>query len=261
MVDQNTFLETLNSVKDIISTAEVPMKEEEILSYFKDMELDGSQKAMVIDYLMTPENYKEQQEDSKEDRAADIHNTEEPVPGGVKSFSGELNVYQMYLEELDTLQTYSAEEVDRFYRLLLQGDDSVIEKISHAWLLRITNLAQQYMEPKLLLEDLVQEGNIALFMELQRLCGSMEKVDVEMALNEAIEQGIMNYAGEIRDTKEMEESIASKMNLIQAARNILTEEKGRVPEIKELVQYTKISEKELTKLLDMIEEADRKGKN
>lgn len=260
MVDQNTFLETLNSVKDIISTAEVPMKEEEILSYFKDMELDGSQKAMVIDYLMNPENYKEQQEDSTEDRAA-AQDTEESVPDGAKSSPGELNVYQMYLEELDTLQTYSAEEVDGFYRLLLQGDDSVIEKISHAWLLRVTNLAQQYMEPKLLLEDLVQEGNIALFMELQRLCGSMEKVDVEMALNEAIEQGIMNYAGEIRDTKEMEESIASKMNLIQAARNILTEEKGRVPEIKELTEYTKISEKELTKFLDMIEEANRKEEN
>lgn len=256
MVDQNTFLETLNSVKDIISTAEVPMKEEEILSYFKDMELDGQQKAMVIDYLMNPQNYKEQQEDSVEAAVPDSKETPKDLEQ-----SQAFNVFEMYLEELDTLKTYSPEELDGFYRLLLQGDDSVIEKISHAWLLRVTNLAQQYMEPKLLLEDLVQEGNIALFMELQRLCGSMEKVEVEVALNKAIEQGIVAYASEIRDVKEMEDSIASKMNLIHAARNILAEEKGQVPSVKELAEYTKISENELKELLNMIEEAQKKEEN
>lgn len=244
MVDQHTFLETLNSVKEIIATSETTMSEEAMLGYFKDMDLDGSQKAMVIDYLTNPENYKEKEEKKPEEETSESED--------------ELNVYQMYLDELEQLNTYSEEEVNGFYRLLLQGDDSVIEKISHAWLVRVTDIAQQYLEEKLLLEDLVQEGNIALFMELSRLCGSMEKNDPEELLRQAVERGIMEYAAQIRDTKEMEDSIVGKINLVNAAKTILTEENNAVPTLKELAEYTKIAESELEALQDIMEEANSK---
>lgn len=39
MIDQQAFMETLQSVAEIMRTAETPMTEEEILGYFKDMEL------------------------------------------------------------------------------------------------------------------------------------------------------------------------------------------------------------------------------
>ncbi len=244
MVDQHTFLETLNSVKEIIATSETMMSEEAMLGYFKDMDLDGSQKAMVIDYLTNPENYKEKEEKKPEEETSESED--------------ELNVYQMYLDELEQLNTYSEEEVNGFYRLLLQGDDSVIEKISHAWLVRVTDIAQQYLEEKLLLEDLVQEGNIALFMELSRLCGSMEKNDPEELLRQAVERGIMEYAAQIRDAKEMEDSIVGKINLVNAAKTILTEENNAVPTLKELAEYTKIAESELEALQDIMEEANSK---
>lgn len=244
MVDQHTFLETLNSVKEIIATSETTMSEEAMLGYFKDMNLDGSQKAMVIDYLTNPENYKEKEEKKPEEETSESED--------------ELNVYQMYLDELEQLNTYSEEEVNGFYRLLLQGDDSVIEKISHAWLVRVTDIAQQYLEEKLLLEDLVQEGNIALFMELSRLCGSMEKNDPEELLRQAVERGIMEYAAQIRNAKEMEDSIVGKINLLNAAKTILTEENNAVPTLKELAEYTKIAESELEALQDIMEEANSK---
>ncbi|MGN0496644.1 MAG: hypothetical protein ACI4GW_10495 [Lachnospiraceae bacterium] len=252
MVDQNTFLDTLNSVKEIIATAEVPLKEDEILAYFKDMELDGSQKAMVIDYLTNPDNYKESKEN--DDSQSE---TEENRGGESPSDESNINVYQMYLEELGQLSVYSVEEVEELYRLLLQGDNSVIEKISHAWLLRVTNIAQQYMEPSLLLEDLVQEGNMALFLELSRLCGSMEKGNVEEMLNRAVGNAILAYAGELRDAKELEDSIVGKVNLVNAAKTILAEENNVMPSVKELADYTKMSEKELEALLDIMEEANK----
>lgn len=39
MLDQNTFTETIRAVQDIIRTSAEPMTREEILSYFKDMDL------------------------------------------------------------------------------------------------------------------------------------------------------------------------------------------------------------------------------
>lgn len=257
MVDQNTFLETLNSVKEIIATAETPMKEDEILKYFADMELDGSQKAMVIDYLMNPDTYKEEQSESQQSEEENKPETTNENPNVFEDHTEQVNVYQMYLSELEGLENYSLDEMDEFYKKLLQGDDSVIEKISNVWLKRVTDIANQYMDPRLLLEDLVQEGNMALFLELTRLCGSMEKCDVEESLMKAIETGIMNYASELRDEKELEDSIVGKVNLVNAARSILTEENGKVPTIKELADYTKMSEQELEGLQEMIEEANK----
>lgn len=265
MVDQNTFLETLLSVKEIITTSETPMKEDEILSYFADMELDGSQKAMVIDYLTNPENYKEEREASGEEESITGDIQSEDASASKRNYASvssdverpEVDVYQMYLEDVEQLDVCSAQELDGYYRLLLQGDASVIEKISFAWLKKITDIAQQYLEPKLLLEDLVQEGNMGLFMELSRLCGSMEKENPEELLNRAVEQAIVAYAAQMRDAKELEDAIVGKINLVNAAKTILTEENQKVPTIKELAEYTKIPEAELEALQEMMEEADK----
>lgn len=244
MLEQSAFLDTLNSVKEIIATSEVPMKEAEILSYFKDMNLDAEKQAMVLEYLLNPDNY-------KQDEAADTQQNETSEPEGEE----QVNVYQMYLDELEGLNTYSEEELDDMYKKLLQGDSSMVEKISSAWLMRVTQIAQQYMEPKLVLEDLVQEGNLSLFMRLQTLCGSMEKVIVEEELNLAIEQGVLSYASMIRDAKEMESSVVAKVNLMKAAMDVLTEEEGRVPTIQELSKYTKMTVEELSALQEILDEA------
>ena len=54
MVDQNTFTETIRAVQDIIRTSAEPMTREEILSYFKDMDLNRQQEDMVFEFLTVP---------------------------------------------------------------------------------------------------------------------------------------------------------------------------------------------------------------
>ena len=93
MLDQQAFMETLQSVAEIMRTAETPMTEEEILSYFKDMELSDAQKNMVMDYLNNVEN-----------------RTEEEMTDGGQTESesdipAESKVYQMYLEDLPLILT------------------------------------------------------------------------------------------------------------------------------------------------------------
>ena len=54
MLDQNTFTETIRAVQEIIRTSAEPMSREEILSYFKDMDLNAQQEEMVFTFLSTP---------------------------------------------------------------------------------------------------------------------------------------------------------------------------------------------------------------
>lgn len=54
MTDRNIFMETLHEVAEIVRTSAEAMSRDEILFYFKDMDLTKEQENMVIEYLLTP---------------------------------------------------------------------------------------------------------------------------------------------------------------------------------------------------------------
>lgn len=231
MTDQNSFMETVKSVAEIVHTSETPMSEEEILSYFEDMELDSSQKQLVLEYILNPEE-----------------------PEASEDAGGQSKVFQMYLEELALLPKYSKQETDSLYEKLLQGDSEVIDMISTAWLERVLTVAKKYIEPKLNAEDLVQEGNMALLLKLQELCGSRETQDMEGVLLKAVEEGILSYVSTVRGQREMEDTVLGKVSLVHEAEKLLAEELGRKPDMLELAEYTKLSPEELEEISDLIME-------
>lgn len=255
MTDQNTFMETVNSVKEIMRVAEVPMSEAEILAYFADMDLDEQQKQLVLAYLLNPENA-EEASDITEERQTE-EGTDNPDSAAEGEEAGGSKVFQMYLEELATLPKYSREEKAEFYEKLLQGDSEIMETILVVWLEKILNIAQEYMEPKLNVEDLVQEGNMALVVKLQELLGSRAEMDIEEELAKAVEEGIVSYVSGIRDERELEDALVGKVSLVHAAKKLLTEEKGHAPTMEELSGYTKMTVEELNDLEDLMKE----GKN
>ena len=73
MLDQNTFIETVQSVAEIIRTSAEPIGRDEIMSYFKDMELNKAQEDMVFEFLITPH---EQEEESAGDYEDGSHEDE-----------------------------------------------------------------------------------------------------------------------------------------------------------------------------------------
>lgn len=263
MVDQNTFMETVKSVAEIIRVAATPMSEKEILSYFKDMELSETQKQTVLDYLLNPptETKEELDEEKKtpQDTIGELEESgkKEEIEKEPQQDNTNSAVFQMYLEELEQLERYSEEEELELYRALLAGDQSAIAKLSDCWLPKVLKSAEGYLTPKLNIEDLVQEGNMALFLALQQLCGVEKCDDVEDVLFAAVEEGIMNYASEISGIKESEEAVIARVNLVHEARKLLTEEQGSVPSVEELAEYTKMSVQELQNIIDILEEQNK----
>lgn len=244
MLDQQTFMDTIASVAEIMRTAEVPMTEEEILGYFADMDLSDAQKAMVMDYLKNPQA-------ETEEEAVDSSGNEEEKAEQSK-------VYQMYLEDLAGIPQYEEEEKIALYKALLAGDEKAIEPISMFSLEKVLEIADKYMEPKLLVEDLVQEGNVALFMKLSELCGCEKAYDVEDELENAIEQAIVAYASEINNEREQERSLVGKLSLVHEAKKLLAEENGTEPTLEELAEYTKMDVEELRELEDFVKKNEKK---
>ena len=245
MVNQNTFMETVKSVAEIMRVAETPMSEEEILSYFEDMELTKEQQSVVLEYLLTEKH--DEADGTKENPAVE---SEQPAEEKKDEKSP---VFQMYLEEIEGIENYSDEEELKLYEALLKGDGNAITKLLDCWLSRVLEIAKGYMTPKLNIEDLVQEGNMALFIELQKLCGAGECENVAGMLKNAIESGVMNYASEMTGLKEAEEAMLAKISLVHEAKKLLAEENGKEPTMEQLSEYTKMSVDELSDLFELLE--------
>ena len=81
MLDQNTFTETIRAVQDIIRTSAEPMTREEILSYFKDMDLNAQQEEMVLEFLSTPHDDPQPEENEPETKEAEYEETAEKIFG------------------------------------------------------------------------------------------------------------------------------------------------------------------------------------
>ena len=241
MIDQNTFMETVKSVSEIMKVAETPMSKEDILSYFKDMELSKEQEDIVLEYLLTPHEEDAEGEGAQEEAKPELNEQQSQV-------------FKLYLEELEGLPKYTHTEEIEMYNALLQGDESAIGKLSDCWLSKVLESAKGYLTPKLNIEDLVQEGNMALFVALQQLCGSGKCDDVEAVLRSAVEEGIMKYVSEINGEKEAEEAMLAKVSLVHAAKKLLKEEIGQDPTIEQLADYTKMSVEELTDVFELLEE-------
>lgn len=76
-------------------------------------------------------------------------------------------------------------------------------------------------------------------------------------LNSEIQQAIENFIDETTESKDWEDAILAKTNLLNEAAKYMTEEIGRVPTIDELSEYTKISREEINNLRGLSEDAKR----
>lgn len=200
--NQAEFMETLRSVAEIVRTTAEPMGKEEIASYFTDMNLSEEQKEMVYQYLMTPhtdeqeaesEENEEEKEEEKENRDSSETETDHASEDGEESDFPATDLFQMYLDELEEVKQLDDEEEKELYEKLAAGDESVISPLAENWLVRVLELAQEQVMNDDHLEDVIQEGNMSVFLTLSSLCGEGKKENYEEIISNAALEAMNSY--------------------------------------------------------------------
>lgn len=263
MLDQSIFTETIREVAEIIRTSATPLSREEILSYFKEMELNEQQENMVLEFLLTPHEEEETEEtdESLEETDEDATSEEAGTKEEEKSLFPESRTFQLYLEEINSLPVYSDKKIEEMYRRLLTGDDSVIGDISNSWMAKVLEIAGKLAVSKDGFEDVIQEGNMALFLKLTELCGCGEETKIEMLLEQAVEEAMKASIIELEGEDEDEKAMVGKVALVNEEKKYLASENGREATVKELSDYTQLTEEELLDLLLLIQKANEKEQN
>lgn len=279
MLDQSVFTETIHEVAEIIRTSATPLSKEEILGYFKEMELNEQQENMVLEFLLTPHEEEDaEEEEAEETEAEEAQETAEwqdTTDASVFTQSDsdkkeaetkkadclpESKMFQMYLEEISSLPVYSETKIEEMYQKLLAGDESVIHTISDSWMIKVLELAKKLAVSSEGFEDVIQEGNMALFLKLTELCGSQEKTDVEAELQNAVEEAMKSSILAEEGEDEDEKAMVGKLALVNEAKKYLADEKGREATLSELAEYTQLTEEELSDILLLIQKAKQKDK-
>ena len=264
MLDQNIFTETVREVSEIVRAAAEPLSREEILRYFDKMELNEAQKEMVLEYLL------------KLVETEDSEGSEEPEDAELP----DSQALRLYMEEIEGLSVYAQEALQRLYEELLKGDASVISQISESWMGKILEQAKRLSVAPEDFPDVVQEGNMALFMKLSELCGrdmknghqtgagkgsevdrAMAAVLVEKEIVENVEAAMKSYIQTMAGEDDVENTVGGKVTLGNEARRHLMEENGQEPSLRELAAYTKMAQNELRDMLDFIEKAEQREKD
>lgn len=281
MIDKITFMETLRLVQEIAKTSTEPMSKEEIQTYFQEMDLSEEQQEMIYQYLLHPQ---EEPAEETEEEAEIISEETEPGAQGSSTDEREKSTdaagigknkngadtvknsphFQMYLDEIQQIPVLSQEQELLLYEKLLAGEERVIADISHQWLKKIIKTAGTYATDKVLLEDLVQEGNIGLLLGAQQLLGAQESnekrgitgksgkelyTQVEQRLEAYVREAMERYRQEIEGEDNSEHTILAKVSLVHEAQKALAEESGAAPTLQELSDYTRISVEEITDIL------------
>lgn len=75
---------------------------------------------------------------------------------------------EKYLQEIGKVEMISAEEEVRLAKLIRNGDQQALEKLTKANLRFVVSVAKQYQNQGLSLPDLINEGNVGLIKAAQR---------------------------------------------------------------------------------------------
>lgn len=276
MEEQSKFLELLGEIQRIAHAQNQSMTKEEIRTYLADEDLSEEQMQAVYQYLgehhikvqgydyVPPKMEMEPEEKvAEKDKPKQKKTTNQSKVSSKKNRS-EQN-HSLYISELSKLpEGLPSEEKICAY---LEGNTSIRNEIVEGFLKHVVAIAERYKERQVGQDEIISEGNLALIQtmaEIEEVSDSYILIDGSIDQKRfftTIETNIIHtmeqYIDEQTESKDQEQAMLAKTNLLNEAAKYLTEEIGRVPTIEELSKYTKIDREEIGRLRGLSEDAKR----
>jgi len=162
----------------------------------------------------------------------------------------------MYTAETEALPRCTPEEMETLIPRAFEGSKEALDRLVEGNLYRVHEAADYFAPEESLYMDLLQEGNMALF-----LCLSEEEEyteSTEHRMNAAIHEAMELFLEEEREEKDIGEELKTKLNVIDEVCVRLTEKLGREPAASEVAELMKMDESDVKYLLKIALSAIKK---
>jgi RNA polymerase primary sigma factor len=266
MSDANKFHEMLSDIMEVARVQGNQLIMEDVKSLFGDMNLTDEQydhiyaylaanKIKIKGYVDSVSLYTEAvNQDKLREEHLDKEESEQKSSAYVPdkdTLQEEDSVYlKMYLEDLEGIKDCTLEEEMTLINHIITGDFPAKQRYIEGNLRNVIKIAKEYRNKGVTLEDLIQEGNIALMDALEHL-QEFEKETIREQIIQYIRNFIEAVINEEKESSRFENSIVDRTDFLNNAAKEVAEDLGRNADIHELAVYTKLSEKEIKDILSM----------
>ncbi|RGY96950.1 sigma-70 domain-containing protein [Clostridium sp. AM58-1XD] len=149
--------------------------------------------------------------------------------------------YQMYLEELEQIRNLEREEEEKLLFRLSQGDMSVRDRLIEGNLKTVLEYAKEYENQGVVMNDLVQEANMALTFAV----GGFDGGDFQTYLEDEVRKALESVVAEQKQEAEIEEEMLARVNVLQQVSSMMAKELGREATVDELAEKMKMTPDEI----------------
>jgi RNA polymerase primary sigma factor len=157
---------------------------------------------------------------------------------------------EKYLQEIGKVELISPEEEVRLARLIKQGDQRALDRLTKANLRFVVSVAKQYQNQGLSLPDLINEGNLGLIKAAQRFDETRGFKFISYAVW-WIRQSILQSLAEQARIVRLPLNKVGLTNRIQKAFSQLEQEYEREPSAEELAEMLGLDIDEVTSTLSI----------
>lgn len=238
--EREKFLEKLLELVAEAKKKKSVLEYQEILDFFKDINLNGEQMDQVMEYLersnidvirMSDDDNDDNDIILDEEEEIDVEKIDLSVPDGVSIE----DPVRMYLKEIGKVPLLSAEEEIELAQRMEKGDQDAKKRLAEANLRLVVSIAKRYVGRGMLFLDLIQEGNLGLIKAVEKFDyrkGYKFSTYATWWIRQAITRAIADQARTIRIPVHMVETINK---LIRVSRQLL-QELGREPLPEEIAE-------------------------
>lgn len=273
MSDKSKFFEMLNSITEIAKVQGNQISRDDIKKLFGDMELDESQYEHVYAYLAANniqiDGYIEI-EGNNEYRQAVLQDSEIEVVEEIESETFKEKVMtkqeekdsiylKMYLDDLSAVDELLESEEKELFEKVKCGDEYSKVRLIEGKLNLVVEIAKQYVNKGVLIEDLIGEGNIGLMSGINSIHELDEYSNFTSHLENEIKKVLEEATSENTEQDNFEKRVMERASYLNSSSNELTDDLLRNPTLKELSEYTRISIDEIKDILNVSGDSIKDG--
>lgn len=237
MDEQSRFRTALAALSASAEQKNQRLEKKDVEAFFRDMNLGEDQQPLVYAYLAS--------------RHIQVEGVEMPLlPADERPYTEEEQEFlRQYQKELKRCRMQDADTLPRLFEKAADGEAVAKKLLTEHYMKKVLELAQGYAHRGLLLQDLVQEGNLGLMIGLDTIGLMEEGMTFERHLENEIHRAIRAALDEQEGSRSTGEQVAEKLNKLADSITQLTEELGREVTPDELSLYLDMPLEEIEDLL------------
>lgn len=169
----------------------------------------------------------------------------------------QLNVFEMYLEEIQTIPSCGEAENRELTARIRKGDGLAKKRLVEGNLKLALALTRDYLNKGVQASDLVQEANMALVLAAEEI--GQEIYDsgqtFEEILRDRVKEALEEAVKEQDTERKIREEMAARVNVLQEISKELAEQLGREPKVEELAERMKMTSDQIKDIMKVTMDA------